>query len=184
MESLRRKTIQVNLVRIPPQLKELASRIPENSPFTERHGHLLDLVTSNTDEDMMKVLFQFFDPLHHCFTFPDYQLVPTVMRWENWLEVLHLYLQMFRFSKSRHRLFFYPKGKVKKHRKDLWDIFLSSGGSLWKGNVLAPFSSMVFHGLLVTCLDHLLLLFNCLKWCFVYGFERCFEKRPSLWQPL
>ena len=26
----------------------------------------------------MKVLFQFFDPLHHCFIFPDYQLVPTL----------------------------------------------------------------------------------------------------------
>ena len=78
MDSIRRKTIQVNLVRIPQQLKELASRIPENSPFTERHGRLLNLVTSNTDEDMMKVLFQFFDPLHHCFTFLDYQLVPTL----------------------------------------------------------------------------------------------------------
>ena len=27
---------------------------------------------------MLKVIFQFFDPLHHCFTFPDYQLVPTM----------------------------------------------------------------------------------------------------------
>ena len=64
-------------MRVPPQLKELASRIPENSPFTEIHGRLLNLFTSNTDEGMMKVLFQFFDPLHYCFTFPDYQLVLT-----------------------------------------------------------------------------------------------------------
>ena len=78
MDSLRRKTIQVNLVRIPSQLKELASKIPEYSPFTERHGRLLNLVNSNIEEDMVKVLFQFFDPLHHCFTFPDYQLVPTL----------------------------------------------------------------------------------------------------------
>ena len=78
MASIRRKTIQVNLIRIPSQLKELASRVPENSSFTERHGRLLNLVTSNTDEDMMKVLFQFFDPLHHCFTFLDYQLVPNL----------------------------------------------------------------------------------------------------------
>ena len=78
MDSIRRKTIQVNLVRIPPQIKELASRIPENSPFIERHGRLLNLVTWSTGEDMMKVLFKFFDPLHHCFTFPDYQLVPTM----------------------------------------------------------------------------------------------------------
>ena len=26
---------------------------------------------------MVHVLFQFFDPKHHCFTFRDYQLVPT-----------------------------------------------------------------------------------------------------------
>ena len=76
--SLRRKTIQVNLVRIPPQLKELASKIPEYSPFTKRHGRLLNLVNSNIEEDMVKVLFQFFYPLHHCFTLPDYQLVPTL----------------------------------------------------------------------------------------------------------
>ena len=24
------------------------------------------------------MLFQFFDPKQHCFTFPDYQLVPTM----------------------------------------------------------------------------------------------------------
>ena len=78
METFCRKTIQVNLVRIPPQLKELTSRIPENSLFSERHGRLLNLVNSNIEEDMVKVLFQFFDPLHHYFTLPDYQLVPTL----------------------------------------------------------------------------------------------------------
>ena len=73
-----RFTIQVSLVKVPPQLKDLVSRVPESSPFTERHGRLLSLVTSNPDEEMLKVFFQFFDPLHHCFTFPDYQLVPTM----------------------------------------------------------------------------------------------------------
>ncbi|CAI8598712.1 unnamed protein product [Vicia faba] len=87
MDSLRRKTVQVNLVRIPPQLKELASRIPENYPFTERHGRLLNLVTSNTKEDMLKVLFQFFDPLHHCFIFPDYQLVSTLEEFSQLLRI-------------------------------------------------------------------------------------------------
>ena len=98
------------------------------------------------------------------------------MRWENWLEVLRLCSQMFRFSKSHHRLFILSKGKVKKHKKDLWDVFLGSGGRLWKGKVQAPFSSMVIHGLLVTCLDHLLLLFNCLKWCFMCCFENVLKR--------
>ena len=35
---------------------------------------------------------------------------------------------------------------------------------------------MVIHELLVTCLDHLLLLFNCLKWCFVCGFENILKR--------
>ena len=78
MALARRFTIQISLVKVPPQLKGLASRVPESSPFIEIHGRLLSLVTSKPDEEMLKVLFQFFDPLHHCFTFPNYQLVPTM----------------------------------------------------------------------------------------------------------
>ena len=78
MASIRRNFIRINFVRVPSQLKELVSQVPENSQFTKRHGYLLSLVTSGFEEDMMRVLFQFFDPRHHCFTFPDYQLVPTM----------------------------------------------------------------------------------------------------------
>ena len=56
---------------VPSQIKELVSEIPD-------HAYFLDLVISGFEEDMMHVLFQFFDPKHHCFTFPDYQLVPTL----------------------------------------------------------------------------------------------------------
>ena len=87
MEIPRRKTIQVNLVRIPPPLKQLTSRTPESSPFSERHGRLLSRVNTIIEEDMMKVLFQFFDPLHHCFTFPDYQLVPTLEEFSQLLRI-------------------------------------------------------------------------------------------------
>ena len=54
MASSRRNTIQINFVKIPSELEELVSKVPENSPFTERHGRLLNLVTSNTDEDMIR----------------------------------------------------------------------------------------------------------------------------------
>ena len=64
-------------MRIPLQLKELVSRVSETSSFTKNYGRLLNLVTSGFDEKMMSVLFQFFDPKHHCFTFSDYQLVST-----------------------------------------------------------------------------------------------------------
>ena len=35
----------------------------------------------------MSVLFQFFDPKHHCFAFPDYQLVPTMEEFSKLLKV-------------------------------------------------------------------------------------------------
>ena len=55
-------------------------------------------------------------------------------------------------SKSRHRLFFYPtKERVKRTEKDIFRDFLSKGGRLWKGKVLTPFPSVVFHWLLGTC---------------------------------
>ena len=74
-------------MKISSQLKELASRVSETSVFTKRHGQLLNLVTSNFDEKMMSVLFQFFDPKHHCFTFPDYQLVPTMEEFSQLLDI-------------------------------------------------------------------------------------------------
>lgn len=73
-----RKTIRINFVRVSPQLKDLVAEFSNHDQFTKRHGYLINLVTTGFEEDMMRVLFQFFDPKHHCFTFPDYQLVPTL----------------------------------------------------------------------------------------------------------
>src|ERR1043165_9623143 len=73
-----RKTIQINFMGIPSQLKELVSEGPDHAHFIKRHCYLLDLVISGFEEDMMHVVFQFFYPKHHCFTFPNYQLVPTL----------------------------------------------------------------------------------------------------------
>src|ERR1044072_7628843 len=73
-----RKTIRINFMGIPSQLKELVSEVPDHAQFIKRHGYLLDLVISGFEEDMMHVVFQFFDLKHHCFTFPAYQLVPTL----------------------------------------------------------------------------------------------------------
>ena len=78
MASIRRNTIRVNFVQIPAQLRELVYKVPDTSLFVRRHGHLLSWVTIGFDEGLMSVLFKFFDPKHHCFTFPDYQLVPTL----------------------------------------------------------------------------------------------------------
>src|ERR1043165_10191011 len=82
-----RKTIRINFMGIPSQLKELVLEIPNHAQFIKRHGYLLDLVISVFEEDMMHVLFQFFDPKHRCFTFPDYQLVPTLEEFSKLLGV-------------------------------------------------------------------------------------------------
>src|ERR1043165_350968 len=82
-----RKTIRINFMGIPSQLKELVSEVPDRAQFIKRHGYLLDLVISGFKEGMMHVVFQFFDPKHHCFTFPDYQLVPTLEEFSKLLEI-------------------------------------------------------------------------------------------------
>ena len=51
--------------------------MPGDSPFNKKYGRLLNLANSNFQEEMMCVFFQFFDPMHHFFNFPDCQLVPT-----------------------------------------------------------------------------------------------------------
>ena len=87
MTPIRRNTIRISFVKAYPQLQELASRVPGDSLFTKKYGRLLNLATSNFQEEMMCVLFQFFDPMHHCFTFPDYQLVPILEEFSQLLEV-------------------------------------------------------------------------------------------------
>ena len=55
-------------------------------------------------------------------------------------------------SKSRHRIFCYlTQERVKRTKKNLFQDFLDKGGRLWKGKVLEPFPSVVFHGLLEVC---------------------------------
>ena len=80
-------------MKVPHQLKELASRVPNNSPFAKKYGRLINLVTTNFEEDMVHVLFQFFDHKHHCFTFPDYQLVPTMEEFSQLLGI-HILAQL------------------------------------------------------------------------------------------
>ena len=65
----------------------MVSKVPDTSSFIRRHGHLIGLVTSRLDEQMMSVLCQLFDLFYHCFTFPDYQLVPTLEEFSDLLGI-------------------------------------------------------------------------------------------------
>jgi hypothetical protein len=46
--------------------------------FKQRHGKLLSILSADMVEGLLSVLVQFYDPLYRYFTFPDYQLVPTL----------------------------------------------------------------------------------------------------------
>ena len=90
-------------------------------------------------------------------------------------DCLTLVREMSRKQESPPTFLLSNKGKGEKNGKDLWDVYLSSRGRLWKGKVLAPFSSMVFHELLVTCLDHLF-AFSIVWNGALCGFERVLKR--------
>lgn len=56
-------------------LRELAVKVASLEDFCDRHGRLLGILWTNVEKGC---LVQFYDPAYHCFTFPDYQLVPTL----------------------------------------------------------------------------------------------------------
>lgn len=59
-------------------LRSLGDVITNPAGFQAHHGKLLKILNTKFDEGILKTLVQFYDPLLHCFTFPDYQLVPTL----------------------------------------------------------------------------------------------------------
>ena len=84
---VQRNTIRLNFVHPPDLLKELVDRIPNTASFIQRHGSLLGLVISKGDQQLMSVLTQFYDPLYNCFTFQDFQLVPTLEEFSDLLGI-------------------------------------------------------------------------------------------------
>ncbi|KAI5442998.1 hypothetical protein KIW84_011876 [Lathyrus oleraceus] len=60
------------------ELRNLTSYVLDPLGFKARYRKLLPLLTTQVDEGLMNTLAQFFDPLYHCFTFLDFQLLPTL----------------------------------------------------------------------------------------------------------
>ena len=73
-----------------PKIDELMSMIPEiecHADFRKKYGSLIPLMKLKKKEGIISTLVQFFDPLHHCFTFPDYQLMPTLEEFSKLLRI-------------------------------------------------------------------------------------------------
>ena len=67
------------------KLRELSAHVMSPSDFRHRHGRLLDLLQVKVEKGIMETLVRFYDPICHCFTFPDYQLVPTLEEYSYWV---------------------------------------------------------------------------------------------------
>ena len=84
----RRSVKKYNLIN--PKLEELrklVSTITDPFGFKDRYGSLISLLTLRMEEGLLQTLVQFYDPLYHCFTFPDYQLMPTL---EEYAQLIHI----------------------------------------------------------------------------------------------
>ena len=60
------------------ELRKLVSSIADPIGFKNRYGALISLLTVRMEEGLLLTLVQFYDPDYHCFTFPDYQLLPSL----------------------------------------------------------------------------------------------------------
>ncbi|KAI5421777.1 hypothetical protein KIW84_045276 [Lathyrus oleraceus] len=69
------------------ELRKLSSFVLDPLDFKQRHGKLLSVLSTDVVEGLLSVLVQFYDPLYCCFTFPDYQLMPTLEEYAHLLGI-------------------------------------------------------------------------------------------------
>ena len=68
-------------------LRKLGRKVICSDHFYKHHGNLLGVVRTDVDEGLLCTLVQFYDPIYHCFTLPDYQLVPTLEEYSHWIDL-------------------------------------------------------------------------------------------------
>ncbi|XP_058758838.1 uncharacterized protein LOC131632086 [Vicia villosa] len=79
MEPERRKTKKYTFKSLEvEELRNLGSLIVDQDKFCSKYGRLLYLLRTKMEEGILSTLIQFYDSLYHCFTFPNYQLLPTL----------------------------------------------------------------------------------------------------------
>jgi hypothetical protein len=61
-------------------LRELALKVKNPTGFRLRYGDLLTTLRTKVEEKLVHTLVQFYDRDFRCFTFPDFQLVPILLR--------------------------------------------------------------------------------------------------------
>ena len=60
------------------ELRKLASFVDDTKDFKYHFGRLLFVLSTDVVDGLLCTLVQFNDPIYRCFTFSDYQLLPTM----------------------------------------------------------------------------------------------------------
>ncbi|KAI5396414.1 hypothetical protein KIW84_062578 [Lathyrus oleraceus] len=70
------------------ELRKLAYFVDDPKGFRDHFGRLLSMLSTNVEDGLLCTLVQFYDPVYRCFTFPNYQLLPTVEEYAYVLSIL------------------------------------------------------------------------------------------------
>ncbi|XP_050902437.1 uncharacterized protein LOC127113343 [Lathyrus oleraceus] len=89
MDIGRRNTRKYNF-RCPDlmELRKLSPFMNDPKDFRDRFGRLLSILSTDVEDGLICTLVQFYDPVYQCFTFPDYQLFPTMKEYAYLLGIL------------------------------------------------------------------------------------------------
>ncbi|XP_050909180.1 uncharacterized protein LOC127122950 [Lathyrus oleraceus] len=66
------------------KLKKLSSMIVSPEDFRAWYGRLMGILKTKVEDGVLNTLVQFYDPIYHCFTFPNYHLMPTLEEYSYW----------------------------------------------------------------------------------------------------
>lgn len=61
--------------------------VVDTEAFNKRYGHFLSLLKINMADGLLSTLIQFYDHVYYYFTFPDYQLMPTLEEYSHLIGV-------------------------------------------------------------------------------------------------
>ena len=82
MDFGRRKTQRYTFISLKLEdLRKLGRLVADPEAFRAKYGGLLSLLKVNMIEGVLATLVQFYDPVYHCFTFPNYHLTPTLEKY-------------------------------------------------------------------------------------------------------
>ena len=66
-------------------LRKLGKMLKSPYHFRDWYRYLLSILGTDVDDGFLNTLVQFYDLVYHCFTFPGYQLVPTLEEYSHWV---------------------------------------------------------------------------------------------------